>query len=84
MTITRSHVTLAIVCLLVGYWLASSPSSPVNPQPKRPVLAWISKMARTALWISLLTEPPPPMDTRTHLAKVDDAGQPLLDHGRGW
>lgn len=85
MTVTRSHVVLAIVCLTVGYWAASSPLSPVNPSPKRPVLSAISRLARTALWISLLTETPPPeVDTRTHLARVDADGHPILEHGRGW
>jgi hypothetical protein len=84
MKITRSHVITAAVCLMIGYWLASSPSSPVNPNPKRPILSWIGKMARTALWISLLTEEPPEVQTRTHLVQVDAEGHPILNHGRGW
>jgi len=84
MTITRSHVITAIVCLMLGYWLASSPSSPANTKPKRPVLAWIASTARTLLWVSLLTEEPPQTEARTHLVQVDADGYQLLDHGRGW
>jgi hypothetical protein len=78
---------LAIVCLLcmaAGYWLSSSPASPVNPTPapERPVLSWLAKAAKNLLWIALVVEPPP--DEQLVQQRIGDDGFPLLDHGRSF
>lgn len=78
---------LAIVCLLcmvAGYWLSSSPSSPVNPTPapERPVLRWLAKAAKNLLWIALVVEPPP--KEQLVQQRIGDDGFPMLDHGRSF
>ena len=78
---------LAIVCLLcmaAGYWLSSSPASPVNPTPapERPVLRWLAKTAKNLLWIALIAEPPP--DEQLVQQRIGDDGFPVLDHGRSF
>ena len=86
MTLTnRQLVILCLACMAAGWWLSSSPASPVNPtpQPDRPVLRWIARTAKTFLWVALVAEKPPEEVHYVH-ARVGDDGQPLLDHSRGW
>jgi hypothetical protein len=78
---------LAIVCLMcmaAGYWLSSSPASPVNPTPapERPVLRWLAKAAKNLLWIALVVEPPP--KEQLVQQRIGDDGFPVLDHGRSF
>jgi len=83
----RRIITAVVVALVVGYWLASSPSSPVNVKPDRPVLRWISRAARTLLWVSLLAEKPPAEPQPDHQVRavhVGDDGYPVIHNGRGW
>jgi hypothetical protein len=88
--IAVSKKRLALICLacvVAGWWLSSSPSSPLVPAPQRerPVLRWIAKAAKNMLWLALLAEPPPEAaDTRLGHARLGSDGQPLLDHARGW
>lgn len=87
----RKTLAIVVVCLAAGYWLASSPSSPVPapaPQPDRPVLRMIAKLAKTFLWVALVAEPAPAEPTSDHRAArgpaIGDDGYPLVDHARGW
>jgi hypothetical protein len=63
--IDRKVIYTALVCLAVGWWLGSSPSSPVGPAPtpERPVLHAFARLTRAAarlgLWIALASERPP-------------------------
>jgi hypothetical protein len=87
MTLTNRQFTLVcLVCLAAGWWLARSPSSPVNPTPTdRPVLRFIARAAKTFLWLSLVAEKPPadPQYVHAH-ARVGADGEPMLDHSAGW
>jgi len=86
----KTALTIA-VALALGYWLASSPSSPI-PAPARPtdrpVLRWVAKAARSALWFALLAEQPPAEPQPDHQvarsARIGDDGYPIVDHARGW
>jgi len=82
----RNAVIAGVVCLAVGWWLATSPASPISPKPpQRPVLHFIAKVAKTFLWVMLAAEKPP-QDQQTRLvhARVDADGNPVLNHGEGW
>jgi hypothetical protein len=70
--------------MAAGYWLSSSPSSPVNPTPapERPVLRWLAKAAKNLLWIALIAEPPP--KEQLVQQRIGDDGFPMLDHGRSF
>lgn len=65
MTIDRKTIAVVAVGLALGWWLGSSPSSPVNPhpQPDRPVLRAFGRVARLAaragLWFALAGENAP-------------------------
>ena len=86
MTFTnRQLVILCLACMAAGWWLSSSPASPINPtpHPDRPVIRWIARAAKTFLWVALVAEKPPEDVQYVH-TRVGDDGQPLLDHSRGW
>jgi hypothetical protein len=87
----RKTLTTFAAALVVGYWLASSPSSPI-PVPSRPtdrpVLRWIARAAKSFLWIALVAEQPPTEQQPDHhvarSARIGDDGYPIVDHARGW
>jgi hypothetical protein len=91
MLIDRKIVSIVVICLAAGWWLGSSPSSPINPTPQRPVLAAVGRLARIAarlgLWAAMAAEPAPPQaDGRqlVHAPAVDADGHRVVDHGEGW
>jgi hypothetical protein len=90
MLIDRKLVAIVLVALAVGWWLGSSPSSPINPTPQRPVLQAVGRLARIAarlgLWAALAAEPSPQADSRqlVHAPAVDADGHRVVDHGEGW
>ena len=90
MFIDRKLVSIVLVCLALGWWLGSSPSSPINPTPQRPVLQAVGRLARIAarlgLWMAMAAETPPQADGRqlVHAPAVDAEGHRVVDHGEGW
>lgn len=88
MTLTNRQLALiCFVCLAAGWWLARSPSSPVNPNPvpDRPVLRFIARAAKSFLWIALVAEKPPAEPQYVHAhARIGADGEPMLDHSQGW
>jgi len=91
MLIDRRTVAIVLVALAVGWWLGSSPASPINPTPQRPVLQAVGRLARVAarlgLWAALAAEPAPPQADGRHLVHapaVDADGHRVVNHGEGW
>jgi hypothetical protein len=90
MLIDRRTIATVLVCLALGWWLGSSPSSPINPTPQRPVLQAVGRLARIAarlgLWMAMAAEPAPQADSRqlVHAPAVDAEGHRVVDHGEGW
>jgi hypothetical protein len=91
MLIDRRTIATVAVALALGWWLGSSPSSPINPTPQRPVLQAVGRLARIAarlgLWAAMAAEPAPPQaDGRqlVHAPAVDAEGHRVVDHGEGW
>jgi hypothetical protein len=90
MILDRKLVAVVLVALAAGWWLGSSPSSPINPTPQRPVLAAVGRLARIAarlgLWAAMAAEPAPQADSRqlVHAPAVDAEGHRVVDHGEGW
>lgn len=87
---TRMMLVAAIVGASVAWWAATSPSSPVNPTPPRPVLHAVAKLVRSAarlgLWIALCgEEAPKPKEHQPHPRMVQAAdAMPRVDHSEGW
>lgn len=89
MHIDRRQIAAVIVALVLGWWLGSSPASPINPQPQRPVLTALARLTRTAarlgLWMAFAAEAPPePRDPRIVQHSYDAEGHRVVDHGEGW
>ena len=90
MLIDRKFVAIVLVCLAAGWWLGSSPSSPINPTPQRPVLQALGRVARIAarlgLWMAMAAEPAPQPERQQIVRgpSVDAAGNRIVDHGEGW
>jgi hypothetical protein len=86
----RRPLWIAAVALVVGYWLASSSSSPIpSPRPNdRPVVRWFAGIAKRLLWVALLAEKPPedpqPDHRLAHTTRVGEDGYPIVDNARGW
>lgn len=93
MKFDRNTLFACALCAILGAWATSGgrddswpgPGPGPRPHDDRPVLKWVARVARTLLWVSLMTDTPP-QDNRVELvhARVDGNGEPMLDHGRGW
>ena len=90
MLIDRKLVAIVLVALAAGWWLGSSPSSPINPTPQRPVLQKLSRVAmfaaRLGLRLALFAEPAPPSEQQQIVRSpaVDAEGHRVLNHAEGW
>lgn len=90
MILDRKTIAIIAVCLAAGWWLGSSPSSPINPTPQRPVLQAVGRLARIAarlgLWVAMAAEAPPQQELQQIVRSpaVDAEGHRVLNHGEGW
>ena len=79
----QKTILACVLCAAAGWWLASSPASPVRPQPQRPVLSFLSRIARLGLWVMLAGEQSPqPIEQLVKDPARDADGNPILDNGR--
>lgn len=85
------RLVYAFVAGLAFAWYMNSGSAPLptpfNPTPQndRPVLRWIAKAAKSALWLMLIAEPAPePGDARMVQTIVGDDGYSVIDHARAF
>ena len=89
MQVDRKTLWVIVLSVAFGWWLGSSPASPVNPDPRpsRPVLHAIARLtrelARLGLWVALAADPPPPPPV-AQFRRVDADGHPAIDHAEGW
>lgn len=87
MRVDRNTMIVVVLALAVGYWMASSSSSPLGPPAKdRPVLRFLARAAKSFLWIALVAEqsPEPIQETYIVHAPMGPDGAPTLNHARGW
>ena len=88
MKVTDRNIVIAgLVCLAIGWWLASSPVSPIRPEPlrpDRPVLKLIARVAKSFLWVMMVAERPPVEQANIVHARIDADGHQVLNHGQGW
>ena len=91
MKIERSTVVALVLGLLIGYWSATSPRSPIHPDPVpgRPIVSAFIRLtkvaARLGLWFALAAKPAP-QAREPQLARslYDAEGHPVVDHAEGW
>jgi hypothetical protein len=81
----RTVLMTAVVAVAVTWCAATSDYSPIKPQPDRPVLRFIQRLARVGLWVMWAAEPPPTSQQQYVVhARVDEHGHRVLNHGNGW
>lgn len=83
----RTLVLSCVACLVAGYLVASVPGfDPINPfAPKndRPVLRFLSKVAKLGLWVAVFAEPSPlPVEQQYSAPEYDD--RTMICHAEGW
>jgi len=83
MTLNRNTLLILVAAFLFGMWLGQPARKP-QPLEDRPVLRWIIKAAKTALWVAVFLEDPPPEQNAELRAVVGEDGYVVVDHGRGW
>lgn len=90
MTIDKRIAYAFILGLAFSWWMNSGAAptpSPFNPAPTndRPVLRFIAKAAKNALWFLLIAEPAPDQ-TERQMAQhiIGDDGHPIIDHARAF
>ena len=80
----QSAVVVGLVAVMLTWWAATSDYSPVKPEPQRPVLRLIQRLARLGLWTMMFVEQPPAEQAYVVHARVDENGHRVLNHGQGW
>lgn len=80
----QSAVVVGLVAVMLTWWAATSDYSPVKPEPSRPVLRLIQRLARLGLWVAMFAEQPPQEARYVVHARVDENGHKVLNHGEGW
>lgn len=83
----RKTAFAIVAALVVGYWASQAVHAP-SPQPDRPVVRWIAKIAKNLLWVALIAEKPPEEPQPDHhvarAARIGDDGYPIVDNSKGW
>jgi hypothetical protein len=80
-------ISIAVLVTVAVTWCAAtSDYSPIKPQPERPVLRLLQRLARVGLWVMWAAEPQPqPTENLVYHAQAfDKDGNRVLDHGKGW
>ena len=80
----QTAVVVGLVAVMLTWWAATSDYSPVKPEPQRPVLRLIQRIARLGLWAMMFAEQPPAEQRYVVHARVDEHGHRVINHGQGW
>jgi hypothetical protein len=80
----QTAVVVGLVAVMLTWWAATSDYSPVKPEPQRPVLRFVQRLARLGLWAMMFAEQPPTEQAYVVHARVDADGNRVLNHGQGW
>jgi len=80
----QTAVVVGLVAVMLTWWAATSDYSPVKPEPQRPVLRLIQRLARIGLWAMMFAEQPPAEQRYVVHARVDENGYRVINHGQGW
>ena len=80
----QTAVVVGLVAVMLTWWAATSDYSPVKPEPQRPVLRFVQRLARLGLWAMMFAQQPPAEQAYVVHARVDADGHRILNHGEGW
>jgi hypothetical protein len=84
----RSLVLVGLACLAVGYLVSTVPGfDPINPfapQPQRPVIKFLARLAKLGLWVTVFAEPQPLPPEQQYAARHCDDNKSMICHSEGW
>ena len=82
----QTAVVVGLVAVMLTWWAATNDYSPIKPQPEpqRPVLRLLAKLAKAGLWVMMFAEPAPAEQAYVVHARVDADGNRVINHGQGW
>jgi hypothetical protein len=80
----QTAVVVGLVAVMLTWWAATSDYSPMKPEPARPVLRLVQRLARLGLWAMMFAEQPPAEQRYVVHARVDENGHRVINHGQGW
>jgi hypothetical protein len=80
----QTAVVVGLVAVMLTWWAATSDYSPVKPEPQRPVLRLLARLAKAGLWVMMFAEQPPQEARYVVHARVDENGHRVINHGQGW
>lgn len=80
MYVDKKTIAAVVLALAVGAWASSSVTVKPEPRPSRPVVSFLAKAARTALWIMLFADRQDRQECRPNMAC--DPGDGCIDHAR--
>lgn len=76
-------VLSGIAGIALGWFAATSDYSPIKPEPDRPILRLLARVAKIGLWALMFAEQPPQQQQLVH-ARIDEHGHRVLNHSEGW
>ena len=80
----RSLLLVGLACLAVGYLVSTvpgfDPMNPFHPQPQRPVIKFLARLAKLGLWVTVFVEPQP----QPQYAARHTDGRSMICHAEGW
>lgn len=81
----RSLLVVGLACLIVGYLVSTVPGfdpiNPFHPQPQRPVIKFLARLAKLGLWVTVFAEPRP---TQQYAARHGDDNKSMVCHSECW
>ena len=83
MSAMSNRNTVIVIAVVVALWYSSANHQPTPPKPDRPVLSFVARVARLALWLGLYADPPPETTPQQYAAR-DIHGHRSLRNAEGW
>jgi hypothetical protein len=82
----RSILLVGLACLAIGYLVSTvpgfNPINPFHPQPQRPVINFLARLAKLGLWVTMFAEPQQPQ--QQYAARHGDDHKSMICHSEGW
>jgi hypothetical protein len=87
----KALIWVVVIAFFVGMWTSGGGGrgpvpNPFAPQPERPVLSAITRVAKKLMWVAVFLEPVPPdcPPCESVQTEIGSDGYAILDNGRGW
>ncbi len=83
----RTAIAICAACLIAGYLAANAPGfqplNPFKPAHDRPVMRFLSRIAKIGLWVTVFSEPAPCAPEVQYKGRDTNDGS-MICHREGW